>query len=103
MVRLCGVAATVAYTPDPEQFDIWLYCALAQPGVRPDDPCPVLHWVAEPLRASYRARWADAAAHRAELLDRIEVAVAELTAREEALRGGREAVERATAEDRALV
>ena len=55
------------------------------------------------MRPIYHKRWKDPEANRAELRRLIDDALGELVAREERLRTGREAVERSTASDRAVV
>ena len=59
--------------------------------------------VAPEIGAIYRARWSDPKANQAELLRRIDAALTELKAREESLRTGPEAVERAQAAEQALM
>jgi hypothetical protein len=55
------------------------------------------------MLAVYRSQWSDPAANRAELLRRIEEALAELRAREEDLRTGPEAVQKAQAQAQAAL
>src|SRR4029077_17420586 len=86
-----------------ESFAIWTHALFSQPEPNRLEFDRLLNEVPESLRPAFLAQRGSPAAHRDVLLRLIDEAVAELTAREEQLRTGREAVERSLAADQAAL
>jgi hypothetical protein len=90
--------------PTPRGFWLSAHALLSNPHRRSQDTASVFGTSIPPGQvALYCQAWSDPAANRAELGRIIDEAIAELRAREEALRTGPEAVAQAWAADQALV
>jgi hypothetical protein len=90
--------------PTPRGFWLSVHALLCNPHRRTQDTASVFGTSIPPGQAAlYTQAWSDPAANQAELLRIIDEAVAELRAREEALRTGPEAVAQALATEQALV
>jgi hypothetical protein len=90
--------------PTPRGFWLSVHALLSNPHRRSQDTASVFGTSIPPGQAAlYTQAWSDPAANQAELLRIIDEAIAELRAREEALRTGPEAVAQALAAEQALV
>jgi hypothetical protein len=78
-----------------------LYCRPTPP--QPGELIDVFQSRVPGIEKPYLAKWPTREAHQAELLRRIDKALAELRAREESLRTGPEAAQKALAADQALI
>jgi hypothetical protein len=113
MIRLSGAApvlklkkvdAAEFITLNVEKFHIEFHALFCRPTPpEPSEIRKVFQMPSAGMEAAYQAKWPNREAHQAELLRRIDAALAELRAREEELRTGPEAVQQALAADQALM
>ena len=86
-------------SPTPRGFWLSVHALLCNPHRRPQDTASLFGTSIPPGQAAlYTQAWSDPEANRAELFRIIDEAIAELRAREDALRTGPEAVAQALAQ-----
>jgi hypothetical protein len=113
MIRLSGAAPVLKLkkvdaadfiTLNVEKFHLEFHALFCRPTPpEPSEIRKVFQMPSPGMEAAYQAKWPTREAHQAELLRRIDTALAELRAREESLRTGPEAAQKALAADKALV